>query len=623
MDVIVSNTDAILFSIDKHGTITFSEGNGLAAIGITPGDRVGKSVFDLHKDKPELLKLDSRILNGEKASLRTQVNGVWLETHYNPVFDEHGKPNGAIGVSFNVSKKVQSERVLSATQDKLREVLKHVPFSFWAIDSERKYIFREGMGLKALNLSSEEMAGRSIDDIYRDFPEVVSNFNRAFAGETFELQTELAGRWYKSSFAPTLDETKAIIGITGTTFDITNQKRSEDEKNGLAVREKAAVEASRLKSEFLANMSHEIRTPINGVIGMMGLLVDTELSADQREFADAAKASAAALLSVINDILDFSKVEAGKLEFEDIDFDLQHLFRSLLKTFAFEAKNKGIALTLDVTPETPVYVGGDPGRLRQVLNNLVSNALKFTRAGEVSIRLAVERNGAEKNSFRIEVKDSGIGIPEEAKSRMFQPFSQADASTSRRFGGTGLGLSICKHLVERMGGTIGVDSVPDKGSTFWFTVVLRSAVAPVPTTEGLIAHFSKLSDRRFRVLVAEDNAINQIITLRMLEKMGLNVDAVANGREVLDALQAFPYDLILMDCQMPELDGYEATRMIRASKTLPRTNIPIVAMTANAISGDRERCLEAGMSDYVSKPVRPADLYTVLTRWLISKPSAA
>lgn len=618
VDMIVSNTDAVLFSINAEGVVTYSEGHGLQALGVKGGERVGKSVFELHKHDPFLLDIDRRALRGEKFSVRTQTGDQWLEIHYNPVFDAHGTPNGTTGVAFNITQKVLSERTLSETQDKLKAVLKHVPFAFWAIDKNRKYIFREGTGLKALEMSSEEMIGRSVDEVFQHAPEVLGALNRAFSGESLEIQTELADRCYTVALAPLINEEGKTVGVSGITFDITDKKRLEEERTSSEIREKSALEASRLKSDFLANMSHEIRTPINGVIGMLGLLSNTELNPQQREYAATAKFSADALLTVINDILDFSKVEAGKLEFEDLDFDLHHLFKNVEKAFSFQAHSKEVKLVLEIKPETPKYVGGDPGRLRQILNNLLSNALKFTSKGEVSITIHAEEVGITETEFRVEIKDSGIGIPKADISKMFHAFSQADASTTRRFGGTGLGLSICKHLVEKLNGTIGVESTEGQGSMFWFTLSLRNANAPKHSGLGEVGNFRELTDRQLRVLVAEDNPVNQVIAVTVLENMGLSADAVANGKEVLDALQSIPYDLILMDCQMPEMDGYEATRQIRASETLPKPDITVIAMTANAIQGDKERCLAAGMNDYVSKPVKNDELFAVLSRWLLS-----
>lgn len=381
-----------------------------------------------------------------------------------------------------------------------------------------------------------------------------------------------------------------------------------------------ALEASRLKSDFLANMSHEIRTPINGVIGMTGLILDTPLNAEQRDYAESIHRSAGSLLTVINDILDFSKVEAGKLEFEKIDFNLRSTMRHTIKAFCFQAEKKGLKLASEVADDLPSYLRGDPGRLGQVLNNLISNAIKFTPAGEILVRLTRERQTENAIGLRFEVQDSGLGIPEKALGRMFQMFSQVDSSTARRFGGTGLGLSISKKLAELMGGKIGVNSTEGKGSTFWFTAEFGIGQPPLEldSEQEVVTRTIESNAKPKRILIAEDNIINQKITLKMLEKMGYRADVVANGHEVLDALRDIPYDLILMDCQMPEMDGYEATRLIRQSNTLNCKNILILAMTANAMKEDCERCIQSGMDGYISKPIGAKQLGAIISKWLES-----
>ena len=397
--------------------------------------------------------------------------------------------------------------------------------------------------------------------------------------------------------------------------DITKLKRIEAD---LAAARDMAIESARLKSEFLANMSHEIRTPMNGVIGMTGLLRETPLNPQQREFVDIVGASATGLLTIINDILDFSKVEAGKLEFDAIDFDLRDALEGSLDLFKERAAAKGLALKLTIEPDVPTALVGDPGRLRQVVLNLVGNALKFTARGSVTVAVTVDKSSADRAMVHVAVRDTGIGIPAAAQGHLFEAFRQADGSTSRKYGGTGLGLAISRRLVELMGGTIGLDSVEGEGSTFWFTVDLARQRNPMKAAAVRTAPVTAPRRLQGRVLVVEDNAVNQRVALLQLKKLGLTADAVANGREAIDALDRAPYDLVLMDCQMPVMDGFEATRAIRAGATAYQ-HIPIVAMTANALKGDREECLAAGMNDYVSKPIKVDDLSAAIEKWIATR----
>jgi PAS domain S-box-containing protein len=419
------------------------------------------------------------------------------------------------------------------------------------------------------------------------------------------------------------------VRMIASMMDMTKRKREME----LARARDAALESARLKSQFLANMSHEIRTPMNSIIGMTDILLHTELTGEQQEFVEVVRMSGESLLTIINDILDFSKIEAGKLKFEMLDFELRTTVDEVSAMVVEQTRAKNLRLCTTIDAAVPETVRGDPGRLRQVLTNLVSNAIKFTPQGDVHVRATKESEDDAHVMLRFEVTDTGIGVPEEARACLFQPFSQVDASTTRKYGGTGLGLAICKQLVNLMGGTIGCDSISGKGSTFWFTVqfekpgemphfIKTTAEADSQTILPLRLRKTESARRRIRILIAEDNAFNQKVVLHQVREMGFGADAVANGIEALQALRTIPYDLVLMDCQMAEMDGYACAAEIRRQED-GALHIPIIAMTAHVMKEDRDKCLAAGMDDFLSKPVRVAHLERVLTQWLAGSATTA
>ena len=408
--------------------------------------------------------------------------------------------------------------------------------------------------------------------------------------------------------------------IRGTIQDITARKRIEAE---LISAKEAAEQSARAKEEFLANMSHEIRTPMNAILGFAQLLQETKLSADQKEYLGAIDTSGQALMAIINDILDLSKIEAGRLTFEYQPFSLGKLLSSLNQIFRGKAQEKGIVLHTSMGPGVPEVLIGDQVRLNQVLINLVGNALKFTEEGEIEIEVKVLQEAAKRVKLMFEVHDTGIGIAPAKQRTIFQSFTQASGDTTRKYGGTGLGLTICKRIVELQGGKIGVNSELGEGATFFFELEFALSdsdemVSPTEPVESTADHF--LEGNELHILIAEDNPMNQLLASRILEQLDVPFTLAQNGQEAVELVQANSFDLVLMDIQMPVMDGYEATRAIRSLGHPVKREVPIVAMTAHAFAEERERCFEAGMNDFISKPFKPAELKAILgkissSRW--------
>jgi PAS domain S-box-containing protein len=559
----------------------------------------------------------------------------WIATCAEPRFSPAGEYLGHVGMSPDVTESKQAEEALQSSEEKFRQLAEHIHKVFW---------MKEPGTAKVLYVSPayEQVWGRTCESLYQnpmswmdairpeDREQAFLSVERQMAGEhnnsEYRIRTpDGAQKWIRNRAFPVRDQAGQLIRVAGLAEDITEQKRYEEE---LVRAREAAEAANRAKSCFLANMSHEIRTPMNGVIGMLQLLLDTELTARQREYAGVIETSGRTLLALIDDILDLSKIEARKITLEHVDFNLRHIVEDAVRTLQGQANTKGLAFGWWATPETPSLLRGDSNRLRQVLINLAANAIKFTERGEVSVEVGLESQDNGKATLRFSITDTGIGIRPEQASALFAPFVQADASMTRKYGGTGLGLSISKQLVEMMGGRIGFKSREGEGSTFWFTVVFDAPVEPAlasPLGPARTGRQQPASGRpvvtpglgrprhEARILVTEDNPTNRLVLMAQLEKLGYPARAAANGVEAMEALRKGKYDLVLMDCHMPRMDGFEATRRIRESGS---RDVPIVAITANAMSGDRERCIREGMNDYLSKPVELGPLAEVLEKWL-------
>ena len=391
--------------------------------------------------------------------------------------------------------------------------------------------------------------------------------------------------------------------------DMTDRERV---RRALVEAYEQALEAARTRSNFVATISHEIRTPMNGVLGMTDVLLRTALTSEQRECAETIRESADALLRIIDDVLDFSKIEAGRLQLESTIFDVRKTVGSITSVLGPSAIAKGIELTSSVDDDVPKLARGDPGRLRQVLLNIAGNAVKFTVLGGVTVNVDAQSQGW----IRFAVRDTGIGMSSEVRERLFRPFTQADASTTRRFGGSGLGLSISRRLIELMGGSLELESTEGIGSCFTFKIPFE-AVENADGKPGDAVTMAPTARFNARVLLAEDNAINQRVATKQLEQIGCNVTVVPNGRDAIARVRAEQFDVVLMDCHMPDVDGFMATRAIRAEEALTGVHLPIIALTAAAMPQDQQACAEAGMDDYLVKPIATKQLHATLARWLV------
>jgi PAS domain S-box-containing protein len=528
---------------------------------------------------------------------------------------------------------LQAREQLARSSEEHRLLFERNPQTLIAYDCESLRLVASSDAASAtMGYTREELMNMTILDIApeEDHPGMLEFARHHRGGERLGLQLARPRR-HKAKDGRIIDvEVSSDDLILGgrhcrmcLCLDVTERNRAATE---LALARDEAVEASNMKSAFLANMSHEIRTPMNGVIGMTELLLGMDLNDEQRECAEQIARSGEQMLSIINDILDISKIETGHLELDITDFELPETVKHTCAVAAAQARAKGLLLDLQIGAEVPRWVRGDSRRLHQVLLNLVSNAIKFTATGSVTVRVnATPAQDDAAARLAIEVVDTGIGIDPGNLQRMFEPFTQADVSTTRLYGGTGLGLAIARELVELMGGTISARSEPGKGSTFAFDLELPALAAPhedAPATPTAAPQDDPAEwESPPHVLVAEDSQINQIVAARSLERCGCRVDVVGDGREALQALLARGYDIVLMDCQMPEMDGYQATAELRRREP-EGEHTPVIAMTAQAMDGDRERCIEAGMDDFISKPMRFEELRSMLRTWVRS-PGAA
>ena len=631
---LVEHSQGLICMHDLAGYLRAINPAAARLLGYTPEAMIGRSLADFLTPAArqhfghylEQVRLDGQAAG--RMYVQTSAGDERVFLYRNTLLGEPGEPPYVLGYGQDITDLYSAENALRAAEARLSSIIGSAMDAIITFDAKQRVTLFNSAAERMLGYSAAEAIGQPLE---RFIPE---RFRSAHHGHvlTFGVSQRVNhdmgmihpisglradGQEFPIEASIAQIETAGEKIFTIILRDITQRRRAEE---ALADARDQALAASRLKSEFLATVSHEIRTPMNGVIGMAELLIETQLDAEQREFAETISSSAHALLAIINDILDYSKIEAGKLAIESAELSVSELLDGVMRLLSSRAGAKNLLLSTELAGDVPARVRGDAGRLRQVLLNLVGNAIKFTRRGSVAVRVSVDEARAEAFVLRFTVSDTGIGIAPAIRQRLFQPFVQADGSVTRKYGGTGLGLAISKSLAELMGGAIGCESSEGQGSTFWFTARCDAAAsrAPLPATPHAGALPSAPAEPHGIVLLVEDHPVNVQLAVRQLQRLGYIADIAANGEEAIAAVSAAPerYQLVLMDCQMPVMDGYAAARAIRMLG-LAR-HIPIIAMTASVLQSDRDACLIAGMDDFLSKPVRIDDLARMIEHW--SKP---
>jgi PAS domain S-box-containing protein len=520
--------------------------------------------------------------------------------------DDIGEYTSCLSAVADITEQRIAESNLERSRTEFKTLAENLPDIVIRFDERLRVLFMTPSVESVTGLHHGQYIGRSPREIglppelAAEWEKLLERVFKSGSEEEFEFCLDgLKGKMFYSARVVPERINGAIKSVLFVARDLSDRRRMEKE---LMAAKTSAEDANKAKSEFLANMSHEIRTPISGILGVTEMIISRSRDPEQEKYLRMVKESATLLMGVVNDILDFSKIEARKLDLEEHEFSPREMLEKILEPFRLQAKSKKLNLELTVDENVPEEVYGDARRIGQVIMNLVSNALKFTEEGGVSVSAGKPEGGSDRGMLQFSVRDTGIGIPLEQQKRLFQSFTQLDSSTSKKFQGTGLGLAICRQLVELMGGSIWVESKNGAGSAFHFTVALGKAELRPERQEaeekaGKTRDFSGL-----RVLLAEDNILNQTFVVHFLQRAGHSVEAVSDGNEALRALDEKDFDIVLMDVQMPRLDGVEATSRIRSSGK-PYSDVPIVALTAYAMSGDRERFIQAGMNDYVTKPI--------------------
>jgi PAS domain S-box-containing protein len=505
---------------------------------------------------------------------------------------------------------------LTTTQSQLNLLVSNLPMGIWNIDEQGFITYINGKVLELLGLEPLLMTGKHISEAYKGYPEIIDRITNALAGETIQAIIEIEENFFRSVNVPTLNQDGKVIGVSGFAFDITENVHYE---RALLSAKELAEQSVKIKEQFIANISHEIRTPMNGIIGLSKVLQNTHLDQDQKKYLRAIQTSADNLMIIINDLLDFSKMSAQHLTLDNVNFNLYDLANDIILLMKPRAEERSNSLTLDFGKDVHQVLSGDSLRLRQILLNLIGNAVKFTEKGHIKLLIRLNEDYDQKSLIEFVVDDTGIGIPEEKLDAIFESFNQGSNDTTRIYGGTGLGLTISKNLVELQGGTIEVRSKPMAGSTFRFILPFEKK-SPIPEqVEETVKQLSQQSETvlSLKILLAEDNEINQLLINKVLSDWNFESKAVANGKEAIDLIQQEHFDLILMDMQMPVMDGYEAIAHIREMESAKR-NIPIISLTAYAAESEIKKCLDAGANAYLSKPFDQQELYQIIQR-LVAK----
>ncbi|MET0535185.1 MAG: ATP-binding protein [Steroidobacter sp.] len=635
------NRCSIVSSTDASGRIVHVNELFCRISGYTREELLGHShnvINSGHHSRKFFMDMHRSIAMGQswRGEIRNRAKDgsfFWVDTTIIPTLDALGRVTRYTSVCSDITSRKKAEEMLALLRERHERAIQGSGVCLWDCDLVTTALEFNGNWIPMLGYTGEEIEQApptlwSRDMHPDDFARVMLQIQRCSLGEapSFESEARMlhkSGRWISILIRGSVierDVNGLAVRISGTSIDITELKRVEVE---LIQARNAAEAASKAKSDFLATMSHEIRTPMNGVIGFTELLLGTGLDCEQRKLATTIRDSGSSLLTIIDDILDISGIEAGHVSMARTHVDAKRIARDVCTLLRPRAEEKNLGFDVHWAPALSSNIIADPGRLRQVLLNLVSNAIKFTEAGRVTLRTCADASGM----LRIEVEDTGIGIEPEQLDRLFTKFTQADSSTTRKYGGTGLGLAISKQLVELMGGQIGARSRPGSGSTFWFTLPFAQRSETTGTNKVLTLDSPRppalegdqSRNGCTRVLVVEDHAVNRMLATRLLKKFGCDVDIAENGRIACERTAREHYDLVFMDCQMPEMDGFEATRNIRDRELETGGHLPIVALTANAMAEDRERCLDAGMDDYIAKPYSVADFERTLQRWCKSQ----